>query len=85
MIKYYTRACNFKYGITAKKLIKKKSALALCGNKSISFSEVEIITRNRKKITSNIVNIKDISKLKTDLRKKLKKIYYPLHQKEKIF
>ena len=49
MIKYYTRACNFKYGITAKKLIKKKSALALCGNKSISFSEVEIITRNRKK------------------------------------
>ena len=56
MIKYYTRACNFKYGITAKKLIKKKSALALCGNKSISFSEVEIITRNRKKITSNIKN-----------------------------
>ena len=85
MIKYYTRACNFKYGITAKKLIKKKSALALCGNKSISFSEVEIITRNRKKITSNIVNIKDISKLKTDLRKKVKKDLLSITSKRKNF
>ena len=49
MIKYYTRACNFKYGSIAKKLIKNKLALPLCGNKNISFDEIEIIiTRNKK-------------------------------------
>ena len=37
MIKYYTRACNFKYGSKAKQLIKTKKALPLCGNKDISF------------------------------------------------
>ena len=35
MTKYYTRACNFYYGINAQKLIKKKLALPLCGNKNI--------------------------------------------------
>ena len=39
MIKYYTRACNFKYGPTAKQLINSKKALPLCGNKNISFDE----------------------------------------------
>ena len=39
MIKYYTRACNFKYGLTAKHLIKANKALPLCGNKNISFDE----------------------------------------------
>ena len=48
MIKYYTRACNFKYGLTAKHLIKAKKALPLCGNKNISFDQVEIITRGKK-------------------------------------
>ena len=50
MIKYYTRACNFKYGSVARKLINNKQALPLCGNNNISFDEIEIITRNRKKI-----------------------------------
>ena len=50
MIKYYTRACNFKYGLTAKQLIKAKKALPLCGNKNISFDEIEIITRNKKNL-----------------------------------
>ena len=43
MTKYYTRACNFKYGSIARKLIKNKSALPLCGDKNISFSEIELI------------------------------------------
>ena len=45
MEKYYTRACNFYYGINAKLLIKKRLALPLCGNKNIAFDKVEVITR----------------------------------------
>ena len=48
MTKYYTRACNFYYGINAKLLIKKKLALPLCGDKNIAFDKVEIITRKNK-------------------------------------
>ena len=40
MIRYYTRACNFKYGPTAKQLINSKKALPLCGNKNISFEQL---------------------------------------------
>ena len=40
MTKYYTRACNFYYGINAKLLIKKKLALPLCGDKNIAFDKV---------------------------------------------
>ena len=39
MIKYYTRACNFKYGSIARQLIKNNKALPLCGNKNIAFDE----------------------------------------------
>ena len=54
MRKYYTRACNFYYGENAKKLIKKKLALPLCGNKDIAFDNIEILSRKEKKITLNI-------------------------------
>ena len=67
MIKYYTRACNFFYGSKAKSLIKKNKALPLCGNKNIAFNNIEIITRNKKKIYKEnikIEKIKQISKLK---------------------
>ena len=57
MIKYYTRACNFKYGSIARQLIKNKKALPLCGNKNISFNEVELITRSNRKISSKIINL----------------------------
>ena len=43
MIKYYTRACNFYYGNQAKKLITKKKALPLCGNKKIAFNQIKIL------------------------------------------
>ena len=66
MRKYYTRACSFHYGATAKNLIKKKLALSLCGNKVIAFDNIEILSRN--KLTKRI-NIKDIKKLPNQIKK----------------
>ncbi len=71
MIKYYTRACNFFYGNQAKKLIKNKTALPLCGNKNIVFTSIEIFTRKKKVIRSKIVNIKDIKLLNKKEKKKI--------------
>jgi len=69
MKKYYTRVCNFSYGKLSVKLVNKKKNLPLNGNKEISFSQIEIITRNSKKI----INFKDIKKLSKTLRKQVKK------------
>ena len=73
MAKYYTRACNFYYGKLANLLIKKKKALPLCGNKFIAFDNLEIFSRNKKKIKSRLINFKYISKLKNEERIKVKK------------
>ena len=64
MIKYYTRACNFYYGKKAENLIKKKSALPLCGNINIAFDRIELISRKNRKIVSKLINFKDIKKMK---------------------
>ncbi len=85
MIKYYTRACNFKYGSIAKKLIKKKSALPLCGNSNISFDEIEIISRNNNKVSSKIINFKKIKTLGPTLRNKIKKDLKKIITKRKNF
>jgi dihydropteroate synthase len=66
MKKYYTRACNFYYGTTAKNLIKKKLALSLCGKKNIAFDNIEILSRN--KLTKRI-NIRNIKKLPKQVKK----------------
>ena len=71
MKKYYTRACNFFYGLNSKKLIKNKLALPLCGNKSISFNQIEIFIRNKKKIKSKIINVKNINKLPLFVKNKV--------------
>ena len=71
MKKYYTRACNFFYGSNSKKLVKNKFSLPLCGDSSISFNHIEIFTRDKKKVNSRIINIKDINKLPSDLKKKI--------------
>ena len=75
MRKYYTRACNFSYGLEARDLIKKKLALPLCGNKNIAFKQIEILSRVTK---SKIIDIKNISKLSKSIKiiisKDLKKI-----------
>ncbi len=74
MNKYYTRACNFYFGSTSKKNIKKKLSIPLNGNILISFDHVEIINREN----SKTINIKDIDKLprnqKIKINKDLKKI-----------
>ena len=72
MRKYYTRACNFYYGDKAKILIKKKLALPLCGNNSIAFDKVEIISREKNKILSKIIQIKKIKNLNSPFKKKVK-------------
>ena len=61
MIKYYTRACNFYYGSLSKKLVKTKHTLPLCGNKKISFDKIEVFSKNKQKITSKIINIKELN------------------------
>jgi len=69
MKKYYTRVCNFAYGKSSIKLIKKKKNLPLNGNKEFSFSQIEIITRDSKKI----IDIKNIKKLPKLLKEKINK------------
>ena len=66
MNKYYTKACNFYFGTTSQKNIRKKESIPLNGQHLISFDKIEII--NRKK--SKTINIKDISKLPKNLKKK---------------
>ena len=71
MIKYYTRACNFFYGSISKKLIKKKLSLPLCGNNALSFNQIEIFVKDKKKVSSKVINIKSINKLPTVIKKKV--------------
>ena len=71
MKKYYTRACNFFYGSYSKKLVKNKSTLPLCGENSISFSQIEIFTKDKKKISTKIIDIKKINKLPLSIKKKV--------------
>tara|TARA_A100001011_G_scaffold312530_1_gene329997 strand:+ start:1893 stop:2960 length:1068 start_codon:yes stop_codon:yes gene_type:complete len=85
MTKYYTRACNFYYGINAKILIKKKLALPLCGNKNIAFNKVEIITRKKNKVLSKIVNFKKINILGSTCKKKVKQDLIKISRKRKNF
>ncbi len=85
MRKYYTRACNFYYGKISRKKIKDKLALPLCGNKEISFSNIEIFTRNKKKISSKIINIKNIKFQSLILKKTLKKDIVRITAKRNYF
>ena len=69
MKKYYTRVCNFAYGKSSLKLVNNKKNLPLRGNKEFSFSQIEIITRDSKKI----IDIKNIKKLPKSLKEKINK------------
>ncbi len=82
MRKYYTRACNFFYGSTSRQLISKKLTLPLCGDKSLSFNQIEIFTRDKNKVSSKIISIKKINKLPVVLKKKYLKILKKLLQKD---
>ncbi len=75
MRKYYTRPCNFYYGNYAKNLIKNKKALPLAGNTNISFDQLEIFQRTKKKsVKSSIYSIKSIKTLSNQIKNDLKKI-----------
>ena len=71
MKKYYTRACNFYYGSFSKKLVQKKLSLPLCGNKNISFDQIELITKYKKNISLRVINLKNIHSLPSLIKKKI--------------
>ena len=81
MKKYYTRVCNFAYGKSSIKLVNKKINLPLNGNKKISFSQIEIITRDSRKI----IDLKDIKKLPKLIREKIDKDLKIIIKKNKNF
>ena len=81
MKKYYTRVCNFYYGKASVKLVDKKKTLPLNGNKEISFDQIEIISRDIKKL----INLKEIKKLPESLRRKLNKDLQIITKKNKNF
>ena len=83
MKKYYTRACNFFYGISSKQLVRKKLTLPLCGDSSISFNK--IFTREKKNVSSKIIHIKNIKKTPKILRKKIHIDLKKITAKRKIF
>lgn len=82
---YYTRACNFYYGNTSKKLVQKKLALPLCGSLNISFDKVEIFIRNKKSVTSKIVELKKIHSLPILIKKKVSADIKKIISKRKFF
>ena len=72
MRKYYTRACNFYYGKAAKNLVRSKKAFPLNGKKYLAFDNIEIFIRDKGKIKINLIHIKDINKLKRNIKKIVK-------------
>jgi dihydropteroate synthase len=71
MLKYYTRACNFYYGSLSKKLVKAKRTLPLCGDNNISFDQIEIFSKNKKKVATKIININKINLLTKSIKIKV--------------
>ena len=58
----YVRPCNFVHGKYATFLIQKKQALPICGNRSIAFTHVEIITKKNKRQIIAISQVNNLSK-----------------------
>ena len=81
MKKYYTRACNFYYGTSSKRLIKKKKALPLNFDTKISFDHIEILSRDSNKL----IHIKEIRNLSPKLKKKIKKDIKNILKRKKNF
>ena len=80
MSRYYTRACNFYYGLKSKTLVKKKKTLPLNGNSEISFDKIEIISRKSKKT----IHLNEIHKLPINLKKKIQKDIKKISLKKNI-
>ena len=80
MIKYYTRACNFYYGIESKKKVRKKISIPLNGNDLISFDTIELITRK----DSKLIQIKNIKNLPINIKNKIFKDIKEISKRKKI-
>ncbi len=80
MGKYYTRACNFYYGLISENKVKRKLSIPLHGSKLISFDTVEIVSREKIKR----INIKEINKLKGQKRKKILSDIKQISKKKKF-
>ena len=85
MVKYYTRACNFYYGSQSRELVKKKQTLPLNGNNNISFNQVEIFSKNQKKISSKIISLKKLELLSKNIKYKVLKDLKNITTKKKLF
>ena len=85
MRKYYTRACNFYHGRAAASLIKSNKAFPLNGKKDIAFDKIEIFTRDKRKIKNKLIHIKEINKLKKNVRKIVKRDLRKIISKRKNF
>ena len=85
MRKYYTRACNFYHGRAAKSLIKSNKAFPLNGKKDIAFDRIEIFIRDKRKIKSVLINIKNINKLNKNIKKIVKYDLKKIISKRKNF
>ena len=85
MKKYYTRACNFFYGSSSKKLVKQRLTIPLCGDNSISFNQVEIFFREKNKVYSKILDIKNLNKLPITVKKKVLEDIKKITLKRELF
>ena len=85
MRKYYTRACNFYHGRAVASLIKSNKAFPLNGKKDIAFDKIEIFTRDKRKIKNKLIHIKEINKLKKNVRKIVKRDLRKIISKRKNF
>ena len=81
MQRYYTRACNFYFGIQSKILVNKKKTIPLNQIKEISFDHIEIITRKSKKK----ISINQIKNLPNYLKKKIYLDIKKIKSKKKNF
>ena len=84
MKKYYTRACNFFYGHKSRELAKQNQTFPLCNDNSISFNQIEILSRDKKSIKSRVVDIKNIYKLPNKIKKKVKQDLKKITSKRKF-
>ncbi len=80
MEKYYTRACNFYYGLNSKSKLKQKLSISLNGHKNISFDHIELISRKSKKK----IYFKDIKFLPSKIKKKINSDILLISKKKKI-
>jgi len=74
MRKYYTRACNFCYGKTARNLILNNKALPLNSRQNIAFDQIEIFQRKQNQVVeSKVCSIKEIKKLDKEILLEIEK------------